>query len=62
MPVQHQPNNVDCGVFAVAFGTDIFMNIKPDCNLQNGCDANSTERKFNTKQIQTISQNYKKFK
>ena len=51
MLVQHQPNNVDCGVFAVAFGTDIFMNIKPDCNLQNGCDANSTERKFNTKQI-----------
>ena len=30
MPVQHQPNNVDCGVFAMAFATDCVFNIKPE--------------------------------
>ena len=30
MPVQHQPNNVDCGVFVIPFATDCVMNIKPD--------------------------------
>ena len=30
MPAQHQPNNVDCGVFAIAFSTDCVLNIEPD--------------------------------
>ena len=30
MPVQHQPNNVDCGVFAIPFATDCVFNIKPE--------------------------------
>ena len=30
MPVQYQPNNVDCGVFAIAFATDCVFNIKPE--------------------------------
>ena len=30
MPVQHRPNNVDCGVFAIAFATDCVFNIKPE--------------------------------
>ena len=30
MPVQHQHNNVDCGVFAIAFATDCVFNIKPE--------------------------------
>ena len=30
MPVQHQPNNVDCGLFAIAFATDFVFNIKPE--------------------------------
>ena len=30
MPVQHQPNNVDCGLFAIAFATDCVFNIKPE--------------------------------
>ena len=28
--VQHQANNVDCGVFAIAFATDCVLNIKPE--------------------------------
>ena len=30
MPVQHQPSNLDCGVFAIAFSTDCVFNIKPE--------------------------------
>ena len=28
MPVQYQPNNFDCGVFAIAFATDCVFNTK----------------------------------
>ena len=30
MSVQHQLNNIDCGVFAFAFATECVFNIKPD--------------------------------
>ena len=30
LPVHHHPNNVDCGVFAIAFATDCVFNIKPE--------------------------------
>ena len=30
MPVQHQPDNNDCGVFAIAFATNCVFNIKPE--------------------------------
>ena len=52
MSVQHQLNNIDCGVFAFAFATECAFNIKTrHCNLQKGCNANSSEEMFNTKQI-----------
>jgi len=28
--VQHQPNNNDCGVFAIAFATSLLFNVKPE--------------------------------
>ena len=30
MPVQHQPNNADCGVFTILFATDRVFDIKPE--------------------------------
>ena len=30
MSVQHQSNNVDCGVFAIVFARDCVINIKPE--------------------------------
>ena len=30
MPVQHQPNSVDCGVFSIAFATDCAFDKKPE--------------------------------
>ena len=30
MPVHHQPNNVDCGVFAIVFAANSTFNIKPE--------------------------------
>ena len=59
MPVQHQPSNLDCGVFAIAFSTDCVFNIKPETAT---CNANSPEGMIKTKQIWTICENYKTFK
>ena len=52
MPVHNQLSIVNRGVLAIAFvdHSSPQYNIR-NCNLQNGCNANSPEAMFNTKQI-----------
>ena len=67
MSVQYQPNNVDCGVFAIAFARDCVFDIKPETAtyktdvMRTHLKEFLTQNKFKPFPKITKSKNYKSY-